>query len=298
MKSWTKWARRWGLARDASPQEVLLAHIEALLKDPLAAAPGTSGPSLPMANSVGPRCVAVELGLSRIELYRDGDTQLRLETSGDALVLGTLPVEATRTLLEELGVHFSERRGVLQGHLNVSTRRERKSACAIVARLLVQLLETEAGHHFSVALERERIPHNPELIEQIKQLVKQQDIESRRLVYQSIVQGLFYLPVRPPEQEHTPPTPVPHDPTPGEAEVWAIYSDRDSLPKQPSSPFIVISGIRLIQAAHVLDLGSLQLNPGAKFGGELLRHELQSVGDYLRTLGMMNVGEQAPPLVS
>lgn len=70
---------------------------------------------------------------------------------------------------------------------------------------------------------------------------------------------------------------------------WAIFSNEASLPKGEASAFLLVSGIRLVQAVSVHDVGGLQLNPGAEFGGELYRHELDSLGDYLRTLGMMNL---------
>lgn len=287
MGIWETWTEKLGLRRTQSPKDILQAHLEALLEDPLAAPPSGNRLSLPMADAPGPRCLVLQLGLSRLEAYLEHNSVLRFETSGDALLLQVLPDETCCSLLAQLKFGFHPKAGVLQGRVNVSTRKQRQTACSVLERVLVDLLENQAGGHYSVAIERQLKPDNRALVAQIKRLVLKRDMESRRLVYQSIVQGVFYLPVQTDNTPHCPPQPAPWKLSDNGRPVWAIFSSADNLPKDAAKAYILVSGIRLVQAAHAHDIGGLLLNPGLEFGGELYRHELDSLGDYLRTLGMM-----------
>ncbi len=267
----------------------MAAHLEALIADPEAQPRRTEKVHLPVSDGAGPRCLAVELGLSRVEGYLEPDQSLRLETAGDAFLLHTRETARRKLMIDELGMRFSRSRGAFTSTLPIATKKQRLAACRHVQRMLVELLELGSGQHYSVALERRLKPDNAHLVDQIRTLVRKRDLESRRVVYQSIVGGRFYLPVSLGDSEAELPMPPPFEEPLGGRPVWAVFSDEQSLKHTKEVASIVISGVRLIQAAHVHELGGIKLNPGAQYGGELYAHELQSLGDYLRRLGMMEV---------
>lgn len=287
-----QWASRLGLTRAPTALETLAAHLRALLQDADARPPTAGAPArLPLVDPRGPRCVAVELGLSRVELYKQpaegsGSAGVRLEAYLDALLLRG-PEADDPEPLRAAGAQFDAERGTLSLSLPAGTRAEQRRACQTAHDWLVNVLEAGRGPHLSVALERRAQTANSELKAKVVELVRRKDAESRRVVYQQIVEGRFYLPVKAPPEGRLVPEPASHADSLGGRAVWAIYSDSEALSSSGHAHALLLPGVRVVQLSQVYGLGALQLNPGASYGGELYAHELDSIAGYLATLGLM-----------
>src|SRR5690606_37656694 len=118
---------------------------------------------------------------------------------------------------------------------------------------------------------------------------RKNDMESRRLVYQSVVNARFWLPLREEDDEQLLPRvecwPEPFDDKP----VWAVFTDTEALREHRANvqPAVVITGVRLVQALHSHGVGALKINPRSKVGGELYGSEIETLANYLRSMGLL-----------
>jgi hypothetical protein len=236
-----------------------------------------------------PSLVAIDAGLSRLEVSR----------TADGLVLGLLPdvffpgvVEFTpdrERVLVDLGMQRDDWGCFVAAATPVE---DLDAVVARVRRVLSDVLDRDAGLHFGVAIERERVPDNSELISSIQALVKAQDLDSRRLVYQAFLNALVYVPLDLPEDVGEPARvrPFVRGGFVDKGEDWAVYSDRQALERAQLTlrEVALVPGIRVVQAGEAQGIAALKINPRSRIGGEFLRNELWMMGDYLRKIGALS----------
>jgi hypothetical protein len=160
--------------------------------------------------------------------------------------------------------------------------------------VLTALVRVE-GRSYSVSIEKEPVPDPGAMLDSIRALVKVKDEASRRRVYEGLVNGAFYLPLRPVAGESEvgkEPVGLEVDPWPEEFAgnpVWAVCTDTGALDdlRDERHPYLVISGVRLIGAARARRLGALKINPRSKIGGELYGGELLAIARYLERIAVL-----------
>ncbi len=279
---------RWRRKREPSPRENLEAHIEALRDRFGPASVSHSGGPLKVVTTAGQYRVVVEAGLSRIEVHCLANDEYGLSVPCDAL-LAERPERARARSQRWVEFGLARDRSVHFAKVVRSPRDAIRRTADEVERLLFELFEHPTGRFYSVAIEKETVPDAAQLLESIRQLVKTKDQDSRRQVYQNVINTRFYLPLCPNEDEHAlPDVHSWHEPM-GQRPVWAVFTDFEALEdyRAQRDPYVVITGIRLVQAALAHRLGALKINPKSKVGGELYANELDAIGNYLRSIGLM-----------
>ncbi len=282
---------QWKRRREPTPRENLEAHIEALRDRFGPSAVSPSGGPLKVVTGAGDYRVVVESGLSRIEVHCHTEDEFGVSVPCDALLAEPPERAATRGrhwvefgLARERSPHFAKLVRASQGAIERTADE--------VERLLFDLFEHGRGSFYSVAIEKETVPDAEPLLESIRRLVKSKDHEARREVYQNVINTRFYLPLVPTDDRHAlPDVHSWHEPL-GERPVWAVFTDFEALGeyREHRDPYVVITGIRLVQAALAHRLGALKINPNSKVGGELYANELEALGGYLRRVGVIEQG--------
>ena len=145
------------------------------------------------------------------------------------------------------------------------------------------------GAKYTVAIEPELVVENQELMGDIRTLVKQGDMESRRQVYQTFLNSRLYLPLAEATREAIPR--VKEWPSDSDALEWVVFSDREAVRQFGAASHILVSGIRIVQSAIEAKVSSLRINPASRVGGELLGAELRTIADYLASIGVHPLGK-------
>lgn len=284
--------------QEATPLQTLEAHLEAFLERYPPGVGTEASRSVPHKHDAGvslsvlpaaERVVAVESGLSRIEV-RHGKGGLRVSILADAFLPGWTKLgREKQQLFSEFEVERDER-----GHFVFLTKQGGPIALPVLARrievLLTEVLDHKHGEFYSVSIEAEREPDNAPLLESIRNLVKQPDLDSRRMVYQAFLNALVYVPLEFEAASMTAPG-VRHWPASGKPKdrEWAVFTDEEALTRARlgRDSVIVASGLRVARAAEAEGIVALKLNPRSKVGGEFLSNEVTMMCDYLRKVGVL-----------
>lgn len=307
---WQRLLGRVGIQpKEPTAKEVLVAHIVALLErapvpSTAASQPNGEGASnvegadarsekvhLSVVSETPSHVLKVEAGLFQLELRATSLSQAVLRILGEGFFSESIrrrPADELRSLFTSQKLERPTDSAHFQTLVSVGTPEARNQVADRIETLLQQLSSLPTGAAYSVSIELDRPPDNSELISSIKELAKSKEFESRRVVYQNIINAWFYLPVQ--RQAPTVELPAVH-PWPHEFDgkpVWAVFTDLSALQafRSQPEPYVVISGIRLVQAAVSEPVGALKINPRSRIGGELYAHELQTLGDYLTKLGI------------
>lgn len=271
-----------------SPLQVLTAHIDAFVERVASLSPSGKR-SLSVVQPEGQRVIAIEAGLSRIEI--SGDVSgLRVRLLPDSFFPGVVGRPSDKAdELERAGL-LRDESGCFAVSVDVPMGDASRDLAQRIERVLHEILEHPADRFYSVAIESVRTPENTELITNIEKLVKAQDFDSRRLVYQSFINGLFFVPLELPSDTRLP-AGVRAWQKGGlvdKGEEWAVFSDEDALGRagRSLSEVAVVSGIRIVRCAEAHGVAALKINPKSRIGGEFLRNEVWMICDYLRKLGV------------
>ena len=293
MNWWNRIVGQLGLSRQPSNLEILEAHLEALFERYAPARASSSIESLAVEPAAGVYRVVVEAGLSRIEVEAATPRMACILIPLDAFlthVQGAVgDPSAVQQLLHDEGLARRPGSGVLELVASTDGARAYRRIGERIESLLMSLFDHPVGTFYSVAIEREVNPENEELLEHIRVLARKNDMESRRLVYQSVVNARFWLPLQEADNEHLLPS-VEHWPEPfDDKPVWAVFTDAEALREHRSrvQPAVVVTGVRLVQALHAHGVGALKINPRSKVGGELYGSEIETLANYLRSMGLL-----------
>lgn len=291
------WDRlRTGLSltpKDPEPVDILGAHLDAYLERyalPKLAQRKTSGQlSLTVVAEETVRVVVVESRLSRVEISGRQD-ELVVRVLGDSFLPGVKELtESKQKLLSDLGLR-RETNSDFAFSWDLQQAGGSRQLARRIESLLVELLDHGADDVYSVAIEPQRSLDNSQLIDSIQQLVKRQDFDARRLVYQAFLNSALYLPVAPPAEQLAPTRVRPwrQSGMVDKGEDWAVFSDLEALLRGGMVPeqAQLVSGLRLVAAAEAHGIAALMINPKSRIGGEFLRNEIGMMGDYLRKLGI------------
>lgn len=279
-----------GLQRQPSQRQVLEAHIEALFERyaPQTAMTG----SLVVRPTGGQYRVVVEAGLSRVEVEARTTRLAAIIVPLDAFLMHS-PLGANVEVEQRLREQQLERRpgsGALEVLVTAEGPRAFSDMAARIEGMLEALFDRGGGDFYAVSIEREMNPANEELLELVRVLVRRKDMESRRQVYQAVVNGRFWLPLREAAGDQLLPV-VEGWPEPFHgAPVWAVFTDLEALKdyRDNVQPAVVVTGVRLVQALHVYGVGALKINPSSKVGGELYGNEIETLANYLRARGLLS----------
>ncbi len=281
-------------AKEPSPSEVLEAHISALLER-VGESAFNKGHSdkvhLNVVTAAPEYVLKVEAGLSQLHLFAAPDARVTLRIPGDSFFSASvqnLERERVRSLLSSRGLERRKASAHFEAEFSAQDRAQRRQIAQHVETLLKELLGLAEDGAYAVSIERLVPLDNQELLESIRKLAKTREFEDRRVVYQNIINGWFYLPIR--SEEDTLDFPEVHA-WPHEFHnrpVWAAFTDLEALRdfRHEPEPYIKISGIRLVQAAVAEGLGALKINPRSRVGGELYAHELDTLAEYLQKIGV------------
>lgn len=290
------WFRRLTRLGEPTRRQTLEAHVEALRDRFGPAAKLASKGSLSVVNPAGSYRVVVESGLVRVEVHCQEEHRFAIRVPCDALL--TEPPERVRARSRrwaEHGLVRGDQRPDFEKTVAPKPTGDRGDVVERVAdeveRLLFELFGRARDSYYSVAIEKEKPPDAEPLLDSIRRLVKSKDHDARREVYQQVINARFYLPLMPAREADQPPEVHAIPELFGGRPVWAVFTDLSALAayRDEREPYVLISGIRLVQAALAHGLGSIKINPESRVGGELYRNELDALADYLRRLGLMDV---------
>lgn len=287
---WRKLIGRPETAAEAMPKQVLVAHLRELAQR---SAPRSAG-ALRVLDERGEERVAVEAGLTglkRVEIFCVGPNAFSVQVgSGCFLDSVDTPeeVKRRRVQLTELSLLRASESKDFSVELEGDMSRLPERVAERVEQILVGLFEWPQDAFYSVAIERARRLDSEALLDSFRELAAKRDMETRRVVYQNIINSYWIVPFRATpdvlalaEVEAWP------EPLGGQP-VWAVFSDHDALEdvRTLDLPFEIVSGISVVRAAVRRKLGALKMNPKSKVGGELYAGELQTLSDYLDKVGV------------
>lgn len=297
MSLWAKLLGRFGLApREPRPQEVLAAHIAALAerqaRDRVSGASGSSRPRrLAVLPDAGQLRVRVEVGLSSVEIFHDS-LKLRVRLSPEQFLVNPMGLsDERRSLLQAFGFRRPSGSGEFEAEYPCEGRRALAESVTRLDVLFSELFKLTPGAGYQVSIERGQVRTNDALIGSIRTLVKERDFESRRRLYQELVNAWVYVPLLHEEESSEAPSVQRFEDRVDGRDLWPIFTDLGALREYRASaePYALVSGIRLVQAARAHQLGGLKINPRSNVGGELLSNELESLAGYLDGRGLMKV---------
>jgi hypothetical protein len=289
---------RWRRFQEPTPRQTLHAHIGAL-RERFGTPAAAGSASLPHLSPAAEYRVVVETGLSRVEIHLALGVSLRVCLPVDSLL--AQPTERA-WVQHARWVGLGYQRQEYEPHFSKTITAEPKALVTQVVdeveRVLFELFEHSRGAFYSVAIEREPVPSPEALLASIRQLVKRKDIEARRVVYQNLINGTFYLPLHrasepaADETSELPAVDASAEPL-GGAPVWAVFTDLHALDRFRDNrrPYLLVQGIRLIQCAIAHRIGALTINPSSDVGGELYANELEAIAHTLRARGVIAASE-------
>lgn len=307
-----------GLRREPAPREVLDAHLAVLLerfvrgsevRQPEGADAAHDASNGPAASALqGPESseqpgaqereagyhLQVEAGLTHLKMVAERPGWVSLELPLDAFLLRRWSQAELIERTAAFGFAPGQSAFELTLRRAVGSPRARRQFAAHVERVLHELLAHPHGAFYSVSIEQDRQLDNASLLDSFRELARKRDMESRRQVYQELINGRLLLPL----SQHFEDAAFPQLET-----RRSESSDKDSLVavtdlqaladyRDPPGPFVTVSGIRLVQAMRVRAISGLLLNPSSRVGGELLPNEIDMLADYLQTLGLLHAERQ------
>lgn len=287
------WLGRVTKRAEPTRRQTLEAHIEALRDRFGPASRAASKGSLSVVNPAGLYRVVVESGLVRVEVHCLDEHRFAVSVPCDALL--TEPPERAAVSgrrWADHGLFRADQRPNFEKEVRLASGS--KSLVVDVAdeveALLFDLFGRPRDSYYSVAIEKETPPEAEPLLDSIRRLVKSKNHDVRREVYQQVINGRFYLPLQPTLERDHPPSVHASPELFGDRPVWAVFTDLEALTafRQDPQPYVLISGIRLVQAALAHGLGSIRINPESAVGGELYMNELEALANYLHRLGLMD----------
>jgi hypothetical protein len=286
MASWRTLFDKFKRPTEPTPRQVLAAHLRELAER---CAPRAAAGSLRLLDERGEQRVAVQVGLSRVEVFcqRPGAFLISLG-SGCFLGADEAPgaVKQRRKHLTDLALtrkrDSKDFTVVVEGQMPQVLDR----VVQRVEQILQRLLHKPIDAFYAVSIEREPRLDSSVLLDSIRELANRRDLESRRIVYQNVINSHWLLPFKATPDVLALAEVEVWPERLGARPVWAVYSDHEALrdAREPELPYEVVSGIALVRAAVKRGLGAVKINPASKVGGELYANELQSLAGYLDRL--------------
>lgn len=306
-----------GARREPSPREVLDAHLRVLLARFVRGAEApTAGEANPavlesarddledertrtneaegIQGAITPDAAAgyylqVEAGLTHLRVVAERAGWVSLELPLDAFLLQRWTERELAERVAALG--FAQGNHAFQYTLQqpVASTKARRQFVRRIERVLHELLEQPPEALYSVTIERDRQLDNAPLLDSFRELARRRDMESRRLVYQGLINSRLLLPLDERSEGALFPAVETRRAEQAGHESWVAFTDLDALRdyRNPPDPFVSVAGIRLVQAMRIRQISGLLLNPKSRVGGELLPNEIDMLADYLQSLGLL-----------